>query len=103
MTYESREAIIGSMSNKLDMILNTYELEEIGIFEEQGEGNEYYIGYTLRKDDEMYMIHTPYEKNGEGLLQPKKQEWTIELNDSEIHGISSFEEAMKKLESGFEH
>ncbi len=32
------------------------------VFEERGEGNRYYVGYTINKDDEMITIHMPFVK-----------------------------------------
>lgn len=103
MDYLSREAILNEMNETLRTIMDKYNVDDIGIFEEQGEGNHYYIGYTIRKDDEVFMTHTPYVINDEGLLRPEKQEWVIETDEGDMRGFSSLEEVFEEMDKGLEH
>lgn len=102
MEYLSREAILNEMNETLRPIMDKYNVEDIGIFEEQGEGNHYYIGYTVRKNGEVFMTHTPYVINEDRLLRPEKQEWVIETDDGDRRGFSSLEEVFEEIDKGFE-
>jgi hypothetical protein len=104
MTFFSRETLIDKMNNTLPQMINKYNLEDIGIFEEEGEGNIYYIGYTVRKNGEVYMIHFPHEKNIEGKLAPLEEEkWVIESDDGDTNGYDNLDAAFDYLSNGLKH
>ncbi|WP_209124289.1 DUF5634 family protein [Alkalihalobacillus sp. BA299] len=103
MEYLSRDEILEEMNQSLRPIMEKYEVEDIGIFEEQGEGNHYYIGYTIRKDGEVFMTHTPFVRNEEGLFRPEKNEWIIETDNGDLRGFSSLDDVFEEMSKGLEH
>ncbi|OLO27568.1 hypothetical protein BTR23_19815 [Alkalihalophilus pseudofirmus] len=103
MEYLSREEILDEMNHSLRTIMEKYNVDEIGVFEEQGEGNHYFIGYTIRKASEVFMTHTPYVKNEEGLLRPEKKEWVIETDEGDLRGFSSLDEVFEEMSKGIQH
>jgi hypothetical protein len=78
-------------------MIKIYNLEQIGIFEEEGEDNLYYMGYTINKDGKMIFLHMPFIKNERGELALQKQEWTIRMNGNERKGYGSLSEAMADI------
>ncbi|WP_084034835.1 DUF5634 family protein [Anaerobacillus alkalilacustris] len=60
MDFISREAIIREMTESLPSMIDQYELEDIAVFEEEGEDDRYYFGFTIRKNGDVYMIHQPF-------------------------------------------
>lgn len=62
MDISSREEILNDLQRSFQTYMNQFNLDDIGIFEEQGQGNTYYIGYTVKKDGKTYHIHTPYHQ-----------------------------------------
>ena len=39
---------------------------KFGVFEEEGQDDRYYLGYTTRKDGKIHHIHLPFQKNSDG-------------------------------------
>ncbi|UTW69438.1 DUF5634 family protein [Anaerobacillus sp. HL2] len=55
------------MTKLLTNMLHNYQLEDVGVFEEQGEDDRYYIGYTIRAWKSFYDSSTFFE-NVEGKI-----------------------------------
>jgi hypothetical protein len=60
--YLSREQIMNVLQQSFQPCLNKYGIEDIGIFEEEGQDNRYYLGYTTRKDGKTHHIHLLFKK-----------------------------------------
>ncbi len=97
----SREALISEMNDTLKHMLEKYDLDDIGIFEEEGEGNRYYLGYTVRKNGEVFMIHMPFEKDENGNLARLEKSWAIESDEVDTRGYDNLDEVFNYLEMGF--
>lgn len=90
MEYLSREQIMNNLQQSFQEIMDQYDVDDIGIFEEEGKGDRYYLGYTVNKDGKTYHIHTPYIKNNSGQLAPAQQEWTIETDEPNKKDLKGF-------------
>jgi hypothetical protein len=97
MDFVKREVIMNELIETLEPMMETYDLDQIGIFEEEGENDLYYMGYTLNKGEEMIVLHMPFVKNARGELALQKQEWTIRMDGNEQKGYHSLEEAMNHI------
>ncbi|MGM0846225.1 MAG: DUF5634 family protein [Bacillota bacterium] len=100
MAFLSREQLINDLQTSFPSLLEEYRLEDIGIFEEEGQKDQYYLGYTVKKDGKVYMIHLPYRKDHDGGLEPASEEWTIESDDPgavDTSGFGSMQAALKEL------
>ncbi|BAD75749.1 hypothetical protein GK1464 [Geobacillus kaustophilus HTA426] len=97
MEFAPRSVVIEEFIDTLEPMMEAYGLDQVGIFEEHGEGNRYYIGYTINKDDEMITIHMPFVKNERGELALEKQEWTVRKDGREKKGFHSLQEAMEEV------
>ncbi|MGF2614865.1 hypothetical protein FZC84_08445 [Rossellomorea vietnamensis] len=100
MAFISREQLINELQTAFPSLLEEYGLEDIGIFEEEGQKDQYYLGYTMKKDGKAYMIHLPYKKDHDGGLEPSSEQWTIESDDPESVDTSEFnsiEAALKMI------
>ncbi|WP_113927739.1 DUF5634 family protein [Bacillus sp. P14.5] len=100
MAFISREQLINDLQTAFPSLLEEYGLEDIGIFEEEGQKDQYYLGYTMKKDGKAYMIHLPYKKDHDGGLEPSSEQWTIESDDPEsvdTSGFNSIEAALKMI------
>lgn len=100
MEYLAREQIIDELQQSFQPYLNQFDLDDIGVFEEAGQGNHYYIGYTAKKDGKTYHIHTPFIKNNKGELAPLNNDWTIETDEPEKndhHGYTTVESAFREI------
>lgn len=98
MEFVPRSVIIKELIDTLQPIMDIYNLDQVGIFEEEGEGNQYYMGYTVNKDDHMIVLHMPFVKNERGELALQKQEWTVRVNGKEQSGYHSLDEAWADIE-----
>ncbi|MCT8138111.1 DUF5634 family protein [Anaerobacillus sp. CMMVII] len=96
-----REAILNEMNQSLPKLLEKYDLEDVGIFQEEGEGNRYYLGYTVRKNGEVYMIHQAFRKNESGNLASDEQNWVIESDDGDSRGYESLDAVFSHLDGQF--
>ncbi|WP_044748224.1 DUF5634 family protein [Bacillus alveayuensis] len=97
MEFVKREVIMNELIETLEPMMKTYDLDQIGIFEEEGENDLYYMGYAINKDEEMILLHMPFVKNARGELALQKQEWTIRMDGNEQKGYHSLDEAMKQI------
>ncbi|WP_318505739.1 DUF5634 family protein [Bacillus sp. T3] len=100
MEYLSREQIINQLQQSFQPYLQQFGLDDIGVFEEHGQGNQYYIGYSAKKGDKTYHIHTPFMKNNNGELAPLNQNWTVETDepDRKDHGgYQNVESALRDI------
>jgi Family of unknown function (DUF5634) len=91
MEFLTREQIINELQESFQPFIDKYEIEDIGVFEEEGQDDHYYLGYTVRKDGKTFHIHSPYVKNQTGALTPEKNEWTVESDDPKEKDIKGFE------------
>lgn len=103
MEFIQREAILNEMNHSLHSILKKYDLEDVGIFQEEGEGNRYYLGYTVRKNGEVYMIHQEFTKNKEGDLASNEQSWVIESDDGDSRGYDSLDAVFDHINHHISH
>ncbi|MFN7249775.1 MAG: DUF5634 family protein [Anaerobacillus sp.] len=103
MEFMQREALLTEMNHSLKKMLEKYDLDDVGIFQEEGEGNRYYLGYTVRKNGEVYMIHQAFKKNDEGDLAPQEQTWVIECEDGDSRGYENLDAVFSHLETGIQH
>lgn len=97
MNNLSREQIINELHQSFQSYIEKYDLEDIGIFEEEGQNDLYYIGYTIKKAGKTYHMHIPYRKSSSGGLAPINNEWTVESDDPQGDDIGGY----KNLESVF--
>lgn len=97
MDFLSREKIIQGLINAMPSIMDKYNLDDIGVYEEEGEGDKYYMGYTIRKNGKVYMINTTYVKNEEKKLAQLHNEWTIQQEEGESKGYQSLENVFDKI------
>lgn len=100
MQFLSRDDIINDLQQSFQTYINKYGLDDIGIFEEEGQGNQYYIGFTAKKSGRTYHIHAPFIKNQNGELTPSQNDWTIESDEpdrKDLHGFNDVESALSEL------
>lgn len=100
MDFLTREQIINELQHSFQPFIDKYDIEDIGVFEEEGQGNHYYLGYTVRKDGRILHIHSPYLKNDDGALTPEKKEWTIEYDEpmeKDLKGFKDIEDAFREI------
>ncbi|MET3696415.1 hypothetical protein SAMN05877753_103341 [Bacillus oleivorans] len=90
MDFLPREQIIRDLQQSFQMYINQYGIEDIGIFEEEGEDDRFYLGYTVRKDGKTYHIHTPYMKNNNGELAVIHEDWTVETDEPQREDLSGY-------------
>jgi len=77
----TRDEIINELKQNFKAYIEHHDIDDIGIFEEEGSGENYYMGYTVNKEGKTYHIHTPYQKNNHGGLTPVHKEWTVESDE----------------------
>ncbi|HZG72950.1 MAG TPA: DUF5634 family protein [Chondromyces sp.] len=100
MEFLSREQIINELQESLPSYIEKFDIDSIGIFEEQGQGNHYYLGYTVNKAGKTYHIHLPYKKNDSGELTPVTSEWIVETDepDKDDHkGYDDLESVFREI------
>lgn len=100
MDYTNREEVIRDLQKAFQPLIRQYDIEDIGVFEEQGQKNQYHIGYTIRKDGKTYMVHTPYLANKNGHLSASNGVWTIETDEptsKDLTGYKALDEALRSL------
>ncbi|WP_077213042.1 DUF5634 family protein [Bacillus dakarensis] len=100
MDYLSREQIINELQKPLPAYMNQYGIDDIGIFEEEGEDDLYFMGYTINKEGKTYHIHSPYRKGDDGGLTPAKAEWTVESDEpdkKDLQGYQDIESALREI------
>ncbi|MCD8508641.1 MAG: DUF5634 family protein [Bacillus sp. (in: Bacteria)] len=97
MEHLSRDTILTGMTDTFEGKMEQYDLDEIGIFEEQGEGDLYYIGYRVKKGDNVYMIHQAYHKSEDGLVIPGQDHWVIESEAGDNGVFGTLDEAFQEI------
>lgn len=100
MQFLSREDIINDLQQSFQNYIDKYGLDDIGIYEEEGPGNQYFIGFTAKKAGRTYHIHAPFIKNQNGELSPSQSDWTIETDEPEgedYHGFHDPESAFSEI------
>jgi hypothetical protein len=97
MTFLTREEIVGNLQHSMQSLMNQYDVEEIGVYEEEGAGDLYYMGYTIRKNGKVYMINTPYVKNDQNKLSQNSHVWTIQQEEGETKGYQSLDDVFNKI------
>jgi hypothetical protein len=90
MEYLSRGQIIHELQQSFQTYINQYNLDDIGVFEEEGQDDLYYLGYTVKKGGKTYHIHSPYTKNSHGGLSPAENEWTIESDEPQKEDLTGY-------------
>ncbi|WP_077625162.1 DUF5634 family protein [Sediminibacillus massiliensis] len=88
MEYIPREQLISDLQDSFKPIMEKYHVDDIGVFEEEGQDDYYYAGYTVRKNGKVYMVHLPFRKNEQGHLAPAKEKWTVETDDADDRDMS---------------
>jgi hypothetical protein len=100
MDFLPREQIINALQEQLQSYISKYGIDDIGIFEEEGQDNQYYMGYTVKKEGKTYHIHSPYTKNDNGGLAPIKNEWTVETDEpqkDDRRGFNDLDQAFRVI------
>ncbi len=100
MKYNSREQIINELQQQFQFYLEKFNIDNIGVFEEEGQADLYYLGYTVTKNGKTYHIHTPYKKSNNGDLAPIDSEWTLETDDpigNDLQGYENLESAFQEI------
>ena len=92
MDYLSREQIMNELQQSFQPYLNMYGIEDIGIFEEEGQDDRYYLGYTTRKGGKTHHIHLPFQKNNDGGLAPIDSKWMVESDNPLEKDLKEFED-----------
>ncbi|WP_102275145.1 DUF5634 family protein [Cytobacillus massiliigabonensis] len=95
-----REQLIANLQKSFQMYINQYGMDDIGVFEEEGQDDLYYLGYTIKKDGKTYHIHSPYRKDTFGGLSLIKNEWTIESDEpqkTDLNGFHSLDSAFRYI------
>lgn len=100
MEFLPRDQIMNELKQAFPSYIDKFGIDAIGIFEEEGPDDKYYLGYTVTKQGKTYHIHTPYIKNNTGDLASLEEEWTIETDDPEKndhHGYSDLESIFREI------
>ncbi len=97
MEYVPYVQLKNDMTHQLKGLMTKYDLEDIGIYEEEGIGDTFYMGYTVRKDGKIYMVNMPYKKDHYGRLALQNQDWTIQFEDGESKGYQSLDEVFSHI------
>ncbi|MCM3600853.1 DUF5634 family protein [Robertmurraya korlensis] len=99
MKYGTREEIMNTLQQSFHSLMDTYQLEDIGVFEEQGPNGEYYFGYTINQNGGTYMLHQTYKANHNGKFELITNEWTIETDEPNFNDKKGYE----NIEEAFHH
>lgn len=92
----SREQIINELQGNFQSYIDKYGIDDIGIFEEEGQDDIYYIGYTIKKSGETYHLHSTFRKNNNELT-PINHLWSIESDDPQGEDLTGFEDIESAL------
>jgi hypothetical protein len=103
MEFLTREEIMNDYKRTLYSMMNKYDLDDIGIYEEEGPGDEYYFGYTIRKNGKVFIVNLPYKKNEKGELAIKEHKWTLQANGNEEKGFRTLDEVFTTIQRGLLH
>jgi hypothetical protein len=97
MEFTKREELKANMNRSLESMLHEHKLDEVEVYEEEGARELYYMGYTIKKGENVYMIHQPYIKNETGEIALKDRSWTIQSEHGESKGYQSLEEVFGEI------
>jgi hypothetical protein len=97
MDVQSRNTIINSLEGDFNTLMEQYNLDRIGVYEEEGKDNLYYMGYTVVKDGKTYMLSTPYSKDNNGQLSSKNAPWTLQAEDGEKAGYQTIHDILSEI------
>ncbi|MCM3090456.1 MULTISPECIES: DUF5634 family protein [unclassified Cytobacillus] len=100
MDFLSREQVIRELQEPFQSYLDKYGIDDIGVYEEEGQDQYYYMGYTLKKAGKTYHVHSPFLKDENGGLTPAGNEWIIESDEpdrADSRGFTSVEQALQEL------
>lgn len=100
MEFLPREEVIQQLQRPFQSLMDQYDIDDIGIFEEEGEENRYFLGYNVKKSGKTYHIHMPYQKNHYGELAPLRNEWILETDEpakDDQRGFQTLEGVLRKL------
>ncbi|MBG9446712.1 DUF5634 family protein [Cytobacillus firmus] len=100
MEFLPREQVLNSLQEPFQSYIDKYGIDDIGIFEEEGQDQYCYMGYTVKKAGKTYHVHSPFLKDGNGGLSPGRNEWTIESDEpdgADRSGFTSIEQALQEL------
>jgi hypothetical protein len=96
----SREQLIHNLQQSFQSLTQEHNLDHIGVFEEEGQDSQYYVGYTVKKDGKAYMVHQPYTKRDDNTLSPMETKWTVETdnpNGIDTNGYKRLEDALEEI------
>ncbi|WP_158737902.1 DUF5634 family protein [Alteribacillus sp. YIM 98480] len=92
MEFIPREQLINELQDSFKPLMEKYDIDNIGVFEEEGQDDSYYVGYTVSKNGKVYMVHHPYTKNKDGHLARAQGGWTVETDEPGTMDEESFED-----------
>ncbi|MCM3585458.1 DUF5634 family protein [Mesobacillus maritimus] len=92
MDFSPREEVLSELQQSFTSYIEKYNLDDIGLFEEQGENQQYHVGYTVKKNGKTYHIHTPYQLNEHGELAALNHEWVAEPDDPNKKDAHSYQD-----------
>ncbi|CDQ20598.1 hypothetical protein SAMN05192559_105133 [Halobacillus karajensis] len=95
------EQLISDLENSFRPLMEKNNLDDIGIFEEEGQGDYYHLGYTVKKNERVYMVHLPFIKSEDGHLTLDKQEWIVETDDPNAVDLKGFDKIDDVFQSLF--
>lgn len=81
MEYITRSNLIEELQEPFQQYLEQFELDEIGIYEEDGQDDITHMGYTVTKNGQTYHLHTSFRKNEQERLTPLNNLWTLERDE----------------------
>ncbi|WP_077623294.1 DUF5634 family protein [Sediminibacillus massiliensis] len=96
----SLDQIADDLRDSFRPLAEKYNLDDIGLFEEEGQDNAYHIGYAIKKDGRVFMVYLPFIQGEEGYLTLAKQEWTVQTEnptDDDLKGFANIEDVLQKL------
>lgn len=97
MEHLSRDTVLTAMTDTFEGKMEQYDLDEIGIFEEQGEGDLYYIGYRVKKGENVFIIHQAYKQSDDGFMVPGNDQWVIESESGDEWLFGTLDEAFRQI------
>ncbi|MFB4162230.1 DUF5634 family protein [Alteribacillus sp. JSM 102045] len=100
MEFIPRDQLINELQDSFQPLMEKYNIDNIGVFEEEGQDNTYYVGYTVRKDGKVYMVHLPYTKNVDGHLARAPGGWMVETDEPsnlDVAGYDDLDEVFQRF------
>lgn len=104
MEFLSRESVLQELNDSLEQMMTKYNLDDVGIYEEEGANEEFFLGFTVRKNGKVYMINEPYVKDEKGNIAIKEKTWTIQTDQGkEAKGFDSLDEVFQHIQQNHLH